>query len=574
MTTALVFPGQGSQAVGMGKALAEAFPAAREVFEQVDAALGESLSKLIFEGPEAELTLTANAQPALMATSLAALRALESEAGLDVARDAAFVAGHSLGEYSALCAAGALTLEDTARLLRIRGAAMQQAVPVGEGAMAAILGLEFDAVTAIAAEAAKRRRRLRGRQRQRRRPGGDLRREGGGRAGDGDRQSQGRQARAAAAGVGAVPLRADAAGGRRDGGGAGDDDDSQRRRFRWSPMSAPAPLSDPEAIRASLVAQVTGAVRWRESVQFMAAQGVDRFVEIGAGKVLAGLVKRIADERERGQASGRRPTSKPIRRRAPSEGAPNEERPRLCSISRERRRSSPAPRAASAARSRARCTRQGATVALSGTRARRWRRSPANSARALMSLPCDLADAAAVEALVPAAEAAMGSLDILVNNAGVTRDNLFMRMKDAEWDTVIAVDLTAAFRLSRACLRGMMRRRFGRIIGITSIVGVTGNPGQGNYAAAKAGMIGMSKALAAEVASRGITVNCIAPGFIASPMTDALNDKQREAILASVPMGRLGAGADIGAAAVYLASDEAAYVTGQTLHVNGGMAMI
>jgi 3-oxoacyl-[acyl-carrier protein] reductase len=168
----------------------------------------------------------------------------------------------------------------------------------------------------------------------------------------------------------------------------------------------------------------------------------------------------------------------------------------------------------------------------------------------------------------------MGSLDILVNNAGVTRDNLFARMKDAEWDTVIAVDLTAGFRLARASLKGMMRRRWGRIIGITSIVGVTGNPGQGNYAAAKAGMIGMSKALAGEIASRAITVNCIAPGFIASPMTDALNEKQRETILAAVPMRRLGAGADIAAAAVYLASAEAAYVTGQTLHVNGGMAMI
>ncbi|MBV8664788.1 MAG: SDR family oxidoreductase, partial [Hyphomicrobiales bacterium] len=174
----------------------------------------------------------------------------------------------------------------------------------------------------------------------------------------------------------------------------------------------------------------------------------------------------------------------------------------------------------------------------------------------------------------PAAEAAMGSLDILVNNAGVTRDNLFMRMKDAEWDTVLSVNLTAAFRLARASLKGMMRRRSGRIIGITSIVGVTGNPGQGNYAAAKAGMIGMSKSLAAEVASRGVTVNCVAPGFIASPMTDALNEKQRETILGSVPMGRLGVGADIGAAVVYLASAEAAYVTGQTLHVNGGMAMI
>jgi 3-oxoacyl-[acyl-carrier protein] reductase len=218
--------------------------------------------------------------------------------------------------------------------------------------------------------------------------------------------------------------------------------------------------------------------------------------------------------------------------------------------------------------------RQGAAVALSGTRRAALEALAGELGQRAHVLPCDLADAAAVEALVPAAESAMGSLDILVNNAGVTRDNLFMRMKDAEWDTVIAVDLTAAFRLSRACLKGMMRRRFGRIVGITSIVGVTGNPGQGNYAAAKAGMIGMSKALAAEVASRGVTVNCIAPGFIASPMTDALNDKQREAILASVPMGRLGAGADIGAAAVYLASDEAAYVTGQTLHINGGMAMI
>ena len=217
---------------------------------------------------------------------------------------------------------------------------------------------------------------------------------------------------------------------------------------------------------------------------------------------------------------------------------------------------------------------QGATVTLSGTRASALEALAGELGARVHVAPCDLADTAAVEALVPAAEAAMGGLDILVNNAGVTRDNLFMRMKDAEWDTVIAVDHTAAFRLSRACLKGMMRRRFGRIIAITSIVGVTGNPGQGNYAAAKAGMIGMSKALAAEVASRGITVNCIAPGFIASPMTDALNEKQRETILAAVPLGRLGAGADIGAAAVFLASNEAAYVTGQTLHVNGGMAMI
>ncbi len=217
---------------------------------------------------------------------------------------------------------------------------------------------------------------------------------------------------------------------------------------------------------------------------------------------------------------------------------------------------------------------QGATVALSGTRQDALTALAAEIGDRAYVLPCDLSDVAAVEALVPAAEAAMGALDILVNNAGVTHDNLFVRMRDAEWDAVISVDLTAAFRLTRAALKGMMRRRYGRIIGITSIVGVTGNAGQGNYAAAKAGLIGMSKALAAEVATRGVTVNCVAPGFIASPMTDKLNEKQREAILRSVPQGKLGSGADIGAAVVYLASAEASYVTGPTLHVNGGMAMI
>ena len=165
-------------------------------------------------------------------------------------------------------------------------------------------------------------------------------------------------------------------------------------------------------------------------------------------------------------------------------------------------------------------------------------------------------------------------MDILVNNAGVTRDGLFMRMKDEDWETVLNINLTSAFRLSRAALRGMLKRRFGRIIGITSVVGVTGNPGQGNYAASKAGMIGMTKALAAEIASRNVTANCVAPGFIESPMTAALNEKQKEAILGTIPAGRLGSGAEIAAAVVYLASREAGYVTGQTLHVNGGMAMI
>jgi 3-oxoacyl-[acyl-carrier protein] reductase len=218
--------------------------------------------------------------------------------------------------------------------------------------------------------------------------------------------------------------------------------------------------------------------------------------------------------------------------------------------------------------------RQGATVTLSGTRKDALDRLAAEFTSNVHVLPCNLAEMAEVEKLVPAAEAAMGSVDILVNNAGITKDNLFLRMKDEEWESVLAVNLTSAFRLSRACLKGMMKRRYGRIIGITSVVGVTGNAGQGNYAASKAGMIGMFKSLAAEVATRNVTVNCVAPGFIESPMTDALNEKQKAAILTSVPMGRLGCGADVAAAVVYLASLDAAYVTGQTLHVNGGMAMV
>ena len=217
---------------------------------------------------------------------------------------------------------------------------------------------------------------------------------------------------------------------------------------------------------------------------------------------------------------------------------------------------------------------QGANVAVSGTRAERLEDLKAKLGSRVSALPCDLRDRAAVARLADEAEKAVGQVDILVNNAGITHDNLFMRMKDEEWETVLQVNLTAGFRLARSALRGMMKRRTGRIIGITSVVGVTGNPGQGNYAAAKAGMIGMSKSLAYEVASRNITINCIAPGFIETPMTDELNDKQKEAILGAVPAGRLGQADEIAAGAVYLASEEAAYVTGQTLHINGGMAMI
>jgi 3-oxoacyl-[acyl-carrier protein] reductase len=217
---------------------------------------------------------------------------------------------------------------------------------------------------------------------------------------------------------------------------------------------------------------------------------------------------------------------------------------------------------------------QGATVAISGTRQERLDALAADLGERVHAIACNLSDFDEVDALAQKAEEAMGQVDILVNNAGLTRDNLAMRMKPEDWQSVLDVNLTASFRLSKALLRGMMKRRFGRIIGITSVVGVTGNAGQTNYAASKAGMIGMSKSLAQEVASRGVTVNCVAPGFIASAMTDKLTDDQKANILSGIPAGAMGKPEDIAAAVLYLSADESSYVTGQTLHVNGGMAML
>ena len=217
----------------------------------------------------------------------------------------------------------------------------------------------------------------------------------------------------------------------------------------------------------------------------------------------------------------------------------------------------------------------GATIAISGTRGAVLEVLKASlGGERVHVLPCNLSNPDEVEKLVPSADAAMGGLDILVNNAGITRDGLAMRMKDEDWQTVLDVNLTAAFRLARAAMRGMMKKRWGRIVSVTSVVGVTGNPGQANYVASKAAIIGMSKSIAQELAARNVTVNCVAPGFIATSMTEALNEKQKQSILARIPAGRMGSAEDIAAAVLYLASEEAAYVTGQTLHVNGGMAMI
>jgi 3-oxoacyl-[acyl-carrier protein] reductase len=217
---------------------------------------------------------------------------------------------------------------------------------------------------------------------------------------------------------------------------------------------------------------------------------------------------------------------------------------------------------------------QGATVAISGTKTEKLEALAGELGSRVFPLPCDLRDRAAVSKLADDAEKAVGQVDILVNNAGITHDNLFMRMKDEEWDEVIAVNLTSVFVLTRGILRNMMRRRYGRIVNIASISGVLGNPGQGNYAASKAGLVGMTKSLAREVASRGITANCVAPGFIKTPMTDALTPKQVEVIAAAIPAQTFGKPEDVAVAVAFLASSEAAYITGETIHVNGGMVMV
>ena len=551
MTAAFTFPGQGSQAVGMGKALAEAFPAARAVFDEVDAALGEKLTAIIWDGPAETLQLTENAQPALMAVSIATLRVLETEAGFSVGRDAAFVAGHSLGEYSALAAAGSLSIADTARLLRTRGLAMQKAVPVGAGAMAALLGLDYEAAVAVASEAA-----------------------------------QGQVCQAANDnGGGQVVVSGDKAAVERALEIA---KTKGAKRAMLLPVSAPfhcklmQPAADAMAkaladvtIKAPAVAagvQRAGRADHRSRRDppppDRAGHRHRALARVGG---LHGGSRRDAVFRDRRRQGAERPGQAHRRRRGRR-------------FRRRARTILPRPRTrwqlrALRAAPRRRLSMfdltgrtalvtgatggiggaiaqalhaQGATVAISGTRREVLDALAAKLGERVHVLPCNLSDSAEVEALVPAAEAAMGQVDILVANAGITRDNLFVQLRDEDWDDVIKVNLTATFRLARAATKLMMRKRFGRIIAITSIVGVTGNPGQANYTASKAGLIGMIKTLGAEYAKRNVTANCIAPGFIKTPMTDALNDKQRETILSKVPAARLGTPEDIAAAAVYL----------------------
>ena len=547
MKYTFVFPGQGSQFVGMGKELADNFQSARDVFQEVNDAVSQDLFKLMVEGPEHELTLTANAQPALMANSMAVVRVLEKDFGIKLKDKASFVAGHSLGEYSAACAAGVFSLRDTAKLLRTRGEAMQQAVPVGVGGMAAVIGVSYQDVQALAEACAD---------------DNNLCVAANDNA-DGQVVLSGHMA--------AIDKAVEIA------------SEFGAKRCIKLPVSAPfhSPLMQPAAevmakalaeveahkaeiplianvlataisdekeIVKHLIEQVTGSVRWRESVNYMADQGVTDVVELGAGKVLSGIIKRSHKEINKRNLFMFELHDKVALITGAAGGLGDK-------IART-------------------LHKQGATLALTDMRAEPMEKLKAELGDRVEVFTANLTNPEDVKNLVAQVEEKLGRIDILVNNAGLTRDNLFIRMSDEDWQLVLDVNLSAGFKLAKAAVRGMMKRRFGRIIGIASVVGVTGNAGQANYSASKAGMIAMNKCLAQEVGSRGITVNSIAPGFIRTPMTDVLPEDVKAALLAKIPEGKLGEAQDIANVVAFLASDEAQYITGQTININGGMAMI
>jgi [acyl-carrier-protein] S-malonyltransferase len=559
---AFVFPGQGSQSVGMGKDAYEQLDAARQVFDRADAALGFPLTKLAFEGPEEDLRQTANTQPALLATSIALLEVYKMQG---VKPD--YVAGHSLGEYSALIAAGVLEFEEAIRLVRARGQFMEQAVPGGQGAMAAVMGAEREPLAALCLEVSATVGRV------------EL----------ANINCPGQiVVSGSAEGVAAIARRGKEAGAKRviplEVSGPFHSSLMQPAADRLAGVLAEAdfrdaavpvvanvtaqPVTAGTELRQLLVQQVVSPVLWEDTVRCLIGQGVDTFVEIGSGTVLAGLIRKIdksvqvvsintaAAARE---TTERRPTTMPMwdltGKTALVTGA-----------------SRGIGRAIAVALAEA-----GADVAVNyaGSEAAAAETVKAIEAlgRKAMMVKANVGKPAEFEHMVAGVLGTFGKLDILVNNAGITRDNLIMRMKEEEFDAVIETNLKGVFNGIKAVTRSMMKQRSGRIINISSVVGTLGNAGQANYVAAKAGVIGLTKSAARELASRNITVNAVAPGFIGTDMTDKLPADMKEKLENEIPLGRIGRPEEIASCVLYLASDAASYMTGQTIHVDGGMYM-
>ena len=557
MTTpfAFVFPGQGSQTVGMLDAWGD-HAAVRATLQEASEALGLDMAALIAQGPKEQLDLTTNTQPVMLTAGIACYRAWLAETGIKPV----IAAGHSLGEYSALVAAGALSLSQALPLVRLRAQAMQEAVPVGQGGMAAILGLDGEAVLLGCAQA--------------RELSGEVVEAvnfndpkqtviAGSKAG----VEKGMEILKAAGAKRALPLPVSAPFHSSLMKPAAERLKVALEAIDFQPLLFPvinnvdvATPQGADALRDALYRQAYQPVRWVELVQAIAGRGMTQVIECGPGRVLAGMVKRI--DANLGSTSVFDPAS--LAEARSQIGAPCMSN-RIALVT-------GATRGIGAAIA-TRLVETDHFVVGTATSAEGASKIQVALGERGLGVVLNVTDAAACEALVNQLVTERGGLHVLVNNAGITRDTLALRLKDEDWDAVLDTNLKSVFRLCRLAIKPMMKQRHGRIVSITSVVGASGNAGQANYAAAKAGLAGMSRALAREVGSRGITVNCVAPGFIATDMTAGLPEAQQQALLAQIPLGRLGEAREVAEAVAFLASPNGGYVTGSELHVNGGMYM-
>ena len=561
MKTAFVFPGQGSQKVGMLQDLYNAYPIVKQRFEEADEALGYSISKLCFEGPDTELVKTANTQPAILTASVACYEVLKEQGFTpDI------VGGHSLGEYSALVAAGVLNFKDAVYVVHKRGEYMQEAVPLGKGSMAAILALPREQVVEICKEVNDS---------------------------VGSVQAVNFNCPGQIVIAGETAAVETAAEKMKEAGA---------KRAVMLPVSAPfhSRLMEPAALRLkeeldkiqvsdaqipvvanvtgkiltnandikeSLVTQAANPVLWEDCVAEMINFGVTRFVEVGPGKVLTGFTKKINKDMELANVEDIASLEKTLEFLKGFDKMHLEGKVAIVT-------------GASRGIGRAvaiNLAQSGADVVVNYSGSEGAAQETVEAVQALgrkaIKIKANVANADEVAAMVEEAHKEFGHIDILVNNAGITRDGLLMRMKDEDFDAVIDINLKGVYLVTKAVSKIMMKQRSGHIINMTSVVGVMGNAGQTNYAASKAGVIGFTKSCAKELASRGITVNAIAPGFINTDMTDVLPEKVKEAMVAEIPLGRMADAKEVATVATFLASDFANYITGQVINVDGGMVM-
>ena len=549
----VIFPGQGSQTIGMGKEFFDKFELVKELFKEADNILNIPLSKIILEGPKNDLDLTINTQPAIFLISYSIYNVIKEEFNIDLSK-AKYFAGHSLGEYSALSCSGYLNFSDTLKLLRARGDAMQNAVPKGEGGMLAVLGSTIDKIEKILKENKEKFK---------------------------------------------TEIANDNSEGQLVLSGKNNEIDKLTEVLKLNniknirlPVSAPfhcqlmnkateimkneiekvnfqdsknilisnvtgEEILNKDQLKILLIQQIENRVRWRESVINMINKGINHFIEIGPGKVLSGLVKRInkdvkintinseSDIKDLKNMSDLK--DKNIIVTGASGGIGNSIVKKLCE--------------------------KGANILASGTKLEKLEKLKSEN-KNIKILKFDISEIEKIDQFIEDASSELGgNLDCLINNAGITQDNLAIRMTLEEWKKVIDINLTSTFLMSKSAIKKMLKNKSGKIINITSVVGHTGNLGQANYTASKAGIIAMSKSLAIEYAKKNININCISPGFIKTAMTDKIDEKFKEIIISKIPSARLGEPEDIANAVLFLASDQSNYINGETLHVNGGMYM-